>query len=321
MTPTLADISVIIPTKDCRELLAVSIPLWKELNGLVGEIVVVDSHSVDGTLETLKKELGEGVRFISHPPGLYQSWNAGIRELQHKYTYISTVGDIISKIGLIKLLEAAYSFDADVVFSPPRIVDQSENVLPPCWPVHRIAGHFEKNGIYLLTRKQVVAANIAFFPGTLIGSSASNLYRTEFLQSRAFPTVYGSEGDSAWAIKNGLSAKWAFVPVETSNFVKHMRPNEPGRGKANRFKMLKLHEQILREFKFESPDFLHIQLVQEHLDLCIDKQRLRRIVKLGKNQQFSLPNSHRMFRIKRKLGQLKVKVRDSGLELLKTHFT
>jgi glycosyltransferase involved in cell wall biosynthesis len=321
MTSRLADISVIIPTKDCRELLANSIPLWKELIGVVKEIVVVDSHSVDGTLETLKQELGDGARFISHPPGLYQSWNAGIRELRGEYTYISTVGDVITPAGLTTLLEAGHHLGADVVFSPPRIVDQSANVLKPKWPVHRLVRHFKSGGAHLLNRKQMVAANIAFFPGTLIGSSASNLYRTEFLQSRPFPTVFGSEGDSAWAIKNGLSAKWAIVPTETADFVKHARPNEPGRRKTNRFKMLKLHEQTLAEYVMGSSDFSEMGSVQEHLDLCIEKQRLRRIVKLAKNGEYSLINRLRLFSIKQRLGRLKGLVGDSGVDLIKTYFT
>lgn len=321
MTATLADISVIIPTRDCQELLAHSIPLWKELAGQVGEIVVVDSQSVDGTLETLKKELGAAARFISHPPGLYPSWNAGIGELRCNYTYISTVGDISSPSGLAQLLEAAQSLDADLVFSPPRIVDQSGNILNPEWPVHRLRRHCSAEGAHLLTGEQVIAANVAFFPGTLIGSSASNLYRTEFLQSRPFPTAYGSEGDSAWAIKNGLFAKWAFVPVEMADFVKHVRPDEPGRGKANRFKMLHLHERVLKEFESEGSDPLSIQAVKIHLELCVEKQRLRRIAKLGKNQKYSCRNRLRMIQVKRKLGQLKGQVGASGLDLLKTYFS
>jgi glycosyltransferase involved in cell wall biosynthesis len=57
-------------------------PALRSWLDLAQEVVVVDSESSDGTVEFLQSELRHpNLRFLSHPPGLYQSWNFGIRNL------------------------------------------------------------------------------------------------------------------------------------------------------------------------------------------------------------------------------------------------
>ena len=64
----------------------------------VEEIVVVDSFSEDGSMDYLKKRLKHpNVQFLTHPPGLYASWNFGIGKVQARYVYISTIGDTITR--------------------------------------------------------------------------------------------------------------------------------------------------------------------------------------------------------------------------------
>ena len=94
---------------------------------LIEEVVVVDSESSDDTVEFLKEELQpQTARYFEHPPGLYQSWNFGIGQCAGKYIYLSTVGDSITRTGLERLVEAAETFDCDLVISPPR-----SGVTPP----------------------------------------------------------------------------------------------------------------------------------------------------------------------------------------------
>jgi len=78
---------------------------------------VVDSESTDGTVSYLREHL-PGARFVTHPRGLYQSWNFGIGQMEMPWTYISTVGDGITRAGLARLLEAGERHGADVVVSP-----------------------------------------------------------------------------------------------------------------------------------------------------------------------------------------------------------
>ena len=63
------------------------------LNGwldLAQEVVVVDSFSTDGTVEYLRRHLKHpAVTYITHPPGLYASWNHGITQITAKYVFIA----------------------------------------------------------------------------------------------------------------------------------------------------------------------------------------------------------------------------------------
>src|SRR5580704_1102433 len=105
-------ISVLVPTRNCAQLLPRHLESMAGWLDLVEEVVVVDSFSEDGTLEMIKSRLRHPrLRILSHPPGLYQSWNHGIRHLTAKYCYISTVGDTISREGLEHLTEGAEKLD------------------------------------------------------------------------------------------------------------------------------------------------------------------------------------------------------------------
>src|SRR5258705_8684024 len=95
-------VGVVIPTRNSMPYL----PTWLEKMGhwqdLVDEIVAVDSFSTDGTAEMLRNRLRHPrVRFISHPPGLYESWNCALQRLNTKYVYIATVADTITRQGLL----------------------------------------------------------------------------------------------------------------------------------------------------------------------------------------------------------------------------
>ena len=94
------------------------------------EVVVVDSHSTDGTLDYLRANLRHpALRFTNHPPGLYASWNHGIAQIQSKYVSIATTGETITRDGVCKLVDAAESLECDVVISKPSFCDKSGRIL------------------------------------------------------------------------------------------------------------------------------------------------------------------------------------------------
>jgi hypothetical protein len=182
----------------------------------------VDSGSSDGSLELAQKILAPfGARFIHHPPGLYQSWNAGIAGATAPWCYISTVEDPIGNEGLHHLLEVITRHNADVVISPPemRNHDGSEPVEEKM-PSNRLADSLRAVGLAdrLLNRSEMIAMLCGFLPHGLLGSSASNLYRTSFLQQHPFPTNFGHCGDTAWGVTVAPLARIAFTPQHCSQF-------------------------------------------------------------------------------------------------------
>jgi glycosyltransferase involved in cell wall biosynthesis len=224
------DVSILVPTFNCLKLLKSSENELVSCSKIVKELVVVDSQSTDGTLEYLREKFGDSIRIFDHAKGLYQSWNYGISQLSGTFTYIATAGDCVDQEGLRQLYAAAREFRSDIVISPPDMVDSDGVKLSVDWPIHRFLNAVPFGATRPLSSDLLLLCGLAFFPGTLIGSSASNLYRTSCLQAEPFPLDYGREGDSAWALTTGSNLSWAIHPDALSRFVVH------GKGERKHFK-------------------------------------------------------------------------------------
>ena len=215
-------ISAVLPIFNCRERLARHLESVKIWAPQVEEIIVVDSGSSDGSLELAQTALSPfSARFVHNPPGLYQSWNAGIAASKAAWCYISTVEDPISPAGLSHLLETARKHDADVVISPPEMRNEDgSKPVEEKMPSNRLADAFRSSGLAdrLLSRTETIAMLCGSLPHGLLGSSASNLYRTVFLQANPFPMNFGHCGDSAWGVSVAPFAKVAFTPKECARF-------------------------------------------------------------------------------------------------------
>jgi glycosyltransferase involved in cell wall biosynthesis len=218
-------LSVLIPTRNSMSLLPGHIETMRPWLDLAQEIVVVDSESRDGTAELLRKQLpSEKTRFFKHPPGLYQSWNFGIQQVRAPYMYVSTIGDSMSREGLIHLNEVAQKFSCDIVISPPDFVDDiGRPTQANHWPVHRVISCLNLKSETCL--EGIIPFLIAwtFMPFAMLGSSASNVYRTSVLKERPFPTDFGWNGDGAWGLANSLNIKLGVTPRCFSSFRKHAK--------------------------------------------------------------------------------------------------
>ncbi len=220
---TTLPISVLLPTLNCAETLPGHLDSMGAWLGEVQEIVVVDSFSDDKTLEVAKKGLRHpNVHFLQHPRGLYQSWNFGIQQLRGKYAYISTVGDTITADGLRHLAATAEGLKSDVVISRPEFLEHDgKRVAGPHWPIHNLLEwrpitkpvSVEPWHVFLLATLDI--------PEGIMGSSASNLYRTETFQRYPFPTDFGHAGDTAWGIRNAFHISLAVTPEIFSRFTLH----------------------------------------------------------------------------------------------------
>ncbi len=235
-TVRVTSLSVLIPTLNAIQLLPGHLRSMEPWLDLAGEIIVVDSDSDDGTCEFLRAALaGKPVRFLSHPRGLYQSWNHGISQAVGRWLYISTVGDPVQRPFLEELLSVAKSADADVVLGSPAFIDEQDQPLPPLpWSVNDIAAHLSPDGPCLLSWEACLFYALKHLrTSALLGSSASNLYRTRHLQTHPFPTDYGMAGDAAWGFKHALDTRFAFTPRAGSFFRLHQKSYAPDPLKAD----------------------------------------------------------------------------------------
>jgi len=216
-------LGAVIPTKNSMPYLPRHVEGLKGWLDLAAEVVVVDSHSTDGTVDFLRANLTHPkLRFTNHPPGLYASWNHGIAQIRSKYTYIATTGDTITRDGLCKLNAVADSLDCDVVISKPTICGPAGQMLPDTsWPIDDIIATLEIVQPRRLHQLEAVVFAAAHPHGALTSSSASGLFRTETMQRHPFPTDFGTAGDGAWGAQHAAEVRWGVVSDRFSTFLLH----------------------------------------------------------------------------------------------------
>ncbi|MGD0815399.1 MAG: glycosyltransferase [Verrucomicrobiota bacterium] len=216
-------ISILIPTRHCAALVPGHLESLRAWLDLAEEVVVVDSDSRDGTVELLRAGLSHPcVKFLTHPPGLYESWNFGIQNTGSKYVYIATVGDSITRQGMEHLFEVAENFQSDIVLSKQDFVSADGEALPDDrWMIDVILSRLQIERPRLLSTTEQFLFAVTNLWGAILGSSASNLYRADCLKQRPFPTEYGKAGDGAWGILNIFEVKIAVTPERFSTFLVH----------------------------------------------------------------------------------------------------
>jgi hypothetical protein len=213
-------ITAILPCRNNRSELEGHVDAMLEWLPLVEQVVVVDS-STDGSLDFLRERLAApNVEFHSVPPGLYQAWNFGVSKVRAQYCYFSTVGDSITADGLQHLFGIASKESLDAVLSPPEMLDIEGKPSAMHWPIHDFVATLREE-IFFPDREETVRWLTAFLPFTILGSSASNLYRTDFLKAHPFPTECGHGGDAALGVQISPVVKMAVTKKICSRFVTH----------------------------------------------------------------------------------------------------
>ena len=248
---TLAKVSVVIPTRNAEgpllENLVEGLNRWV---GGVGAVILVDSESTDRTVEYIREALDfSQLQILHRPRGLYASWNFALTQVRTKYAYIATVGDVIAPAGVSQLLRVIERYEGDIAISPPDFRNEFGDLIETAeWPIHRMIDLLALEDEGLLDSALVCAWHSLFFPATLIGSSASNLYRTEYLQRHPFPLDYENKGDSAWAIEHSAMARWCLCPKKLAQFVYHQKEKTgAGKMKPVRNRLHELLESVSRE--------------------------------------------------------------------------
>jgi len=216
-------LGVVIPTKNSMPYLPRHVEGLRPWLDLAAEVVVVDSYSTDGTVDFLRANLRHpALRFTSHPPGLYASWNHGIAQISSPYVFIATAGDTITREGVCKLVETAESLACDAVISKPTFCDVSGQSLPDLqWPIDDVIATLDVKQPRRLRPLEAVIFAAVHAADALTGSSASDVFRTDILRRHPFPTDFGTSGDAVWGWMHAAEVAWGVIPGKYSTFTLH----------------------------------------------------------------------------------------------------
>jgi glycosyltransferase involved in cell wall biosynthesis len=217
-------IGVVLPTLNCMQLLPDHLESMRAWVDSVSEIVVVDSESSDGTVEMIRDRLRHpNITFHQRPRGLYQAWNFGLAHLNTKYAYVSTVGDSITRDGLEHLHEVAEQSSCDAVISKPRFIEADGTPVGKevRWPIDDVLTTLRLSQPAVLEGLRLFICVLFNTTDAILGSSASNLYRTDVMKARPFPVDFGTVGDGAWGLANALDVRLGITPLQFSTFRYH----------------------------------------------------------------------------------------------------
>ena len=107
--PTKPGISVVIPSRDGRDLLAAQLPgIQRELDGLVAEVIVSDNGSTDGTAAWLRAEFpAVRVAISDRPLSFSRAVNRGIAQARFSHVCLLN-NDMIVEPGFFTALRRAF---------------------------------------------------------------------------------------------------------------------------------------------------------------------------------------------------------------------
>jgi len=120
-------IGVVVPTLNCAAFLADTLSCLRRVRD-VGQVVVADSGSTDGTLD-IARAAGVTV-FSDAPPGLYPAINAGIRQLTTPWITYLNGDDLVQPAGMERLFSHRDSYD--VVYGPVDFITADGGFIH-CW--------------------------------------------------------------------------------------------------------------------------------------------------------------------------------------------
>lgn len=216
-------ITALIPIFECADRVPAHLTFLRTARWMFTDLIWVVTPGRDNSHLLAQEAHREfGGKYLEVPPGLYEAWNAGIQKVTSEFTYISTVGETASASGLDRLRSTLQTTGADVAFSPPFLPKESRarrQLLR--WPIFKFQGELQDREGEILS--PFFVAKIQAFAGifSLLGSCASCLFRTTYLQAHPFPLGYFHYGDSAWVYQNYQKAKFVYLREPLASFSVH----------------------------------------------------------------------------------------------------
>lgn len=216
-------ITALVPVYECADRLASHISWLRSLQGIFADFVWVVTPGRDDSARLARKASQDlGGAYLEVPPGLYNAWNTGIRTAGTEFTYISTVGETASAEGLRRLRNSLQVQEADVCFTPPFLPQDAKarrQLLR--WPIFRFRRELKKKQGKVFHPLMVAKLQAVAGIFSLLGSCASCLFRTSYLQAHPFPTGYFHYGDAAWVYENYATARMVYLDDPMADFSVH----------------------------------------------------------------------------------------------------
>jgi hypothetical protein len=214
------EISICLPTLNSRRFLTERLESIRRQSFSDWEIVAVDSHSEDGTLEILRQFEVEGSRIRVRQAardGIYPNINRCIGLSRAPYLYIATSDDTMAPDCLEKLLSALKAHpECDLAHCPLRAIDERGSITDMQeWWSRRST--FAKSSGQLLQCAHVRRApfdGLLHLLGETVYTSLTQLLirRSLFDRIGLFEARWGSVGDFNWGMRAGLTASTVHVP-------------------------------------------------------------------------------------------------------------
>jgi hypothetical protein len=167
------------------------------------------------------------------------------------------------------LAEVIARLRGDVVISKPRFVDvKGGPIAAPRWPIDDVTSTLQIAEPIALSGLGLFLFTLANYRDAILGSSASNLYRTRCLQENPFPVEYGTAGDGGWGLENCFKVRVGVTPRVFSNIREHPKSYSKAEYAVDQMsrKMLDRICQTYREAATSSP-----ALAQTAKDLQVDR--------------------------------------------------
>ena len=133
-------VSVCIPVYNGAEYIGKAIESVLNQNYKEYELLIVDNHSTDCTLEEVERFSDPRIRLIKNPEnyGMFENWNICLHEAQGEYIQILCADDFIEAnclAGKVRILDK-YP-DVVLVFSASNVVDAKGKILLKRRPLHK----------------------------------------------------------------------------------------------------------------------------------------------------------------------------------------
>lgn len=210
-------VSIVLPTLNGGRFLAERLATIKSQTFLHWELIVVDSHSCDGTWETLSAESAHDSRIIltqAPPDGIYPNWNRGVQQARGEFIYIATADDTMESTFLERM---AATLDAhpecDIAQCCLHAIDDQGSVIPDWWKLIGAARFLGEDYLRPHVRLAPYDGILHAAMHTIYHSITQLLIRRRaFDRTGPFPENFGPSGDFLWGMKAGLTCNVVHVP-------------------------------------------------------------------------------------------------------------
>jgi len=221
-------VSICLPNLNQREFLKERIDSILGQSFTDWELIVADSFSTDGSWEYLQERLGKDPRctLFQLPPGLYDAWNACLRQCTGEYIYIAPADDTMSRGCLQSMVEALDEHpDCDIAHCNLTVIDAAGH---PIDGFYRdkcdVARYFGE----LLDQTHIRKAphdGLLHYLGSSVYVSLTQLLIRKSLFDRIglFRNDLGSAADFEWGMRAGLTANTIHIPAALASWRIHQQ--------------------------------------------------------------------------------------------------